>query len=451
MWIDNFLLPAIFLVASSTLYAIRLSLENMGLLACRRELATHPKYYSLYQFILKLDKESPWKSLFDFLRLTTQITRLFYTVTCTIFFLKQASGTFGYYITSEKLEVTLLWVIVFFFVILFFLLILDFLFSLISRSNPVFGLRFFNWFGSIFILFFSPITYLVTKIGVLLKKRGSLQEEMNSLKIKDKLLELVQETEIKHLLSPIDRKLLISVASFQERIVREVMIPRIDMFSVSANRTVYECMQEFIQQGYSRIPVFEDDIDHIMGILLYKDLLTFYANSGGDINLSKKTTIKEFVKPAIFTPETKKISHLLQEFKTKQFHLAIVVDEYGGTEGIITIEDILEELVGEIEDEYDSGDEKAYVIQPDGGWIVDGKMTIIDIEQNLKISIPSTGEYETIGGYIFHRSGSIPKKGWRLHHDDFYIEVVKSDEKSIDKVRIIPTLNEKTASNEELL
>ena len=150
------------------------------------------------------------------------------------------------------------------------------------------------------------------------------------------------------------------------------------------------------------------------------------------------TPIEKIAKPILYTPETKKISSLLQEFRSKQIHLAIVVDEYGGTEGIVTIEDILEELVGEIADEYDIAEEVLFTPLPDGGWIVDAKMSIIDIEEELGVKIPQGPEYDTIGGYIFHRAGAIPLKGWRIHHDEFDLEVLSSSERSIEKIRITP-------------
>lgn len=442
MWLDYFILPAIFLIASSSLYAMRLALQNAGLIASRKELTRYKKYYGLIHRIQKTPHQHHWEALFDYIRLTNQITRLIYTITALLYFLKHAEGLFNYTITHNQFEVPILWTLIFFFVILLLQLAVDFLFSLLSRAAPIKALRLFNAIASLFLLIFSPITFLVGRVTRLLKKTPIETKKESHEHVRDKLLEFVQETEIQSLLSPNDRKLLISVASFQERTVREAMVPRIDVFSIEASQTIEMCIEELIEEGYSRVPVYEGDIDHIIGILLVKDLLSFYASHNQSKEMLASTTIKQFIKPAIFTPETKKISHLLQEFRSRQFHLAIVVDEYGGTEGIITIEDILEELVGDIEDEYDEGEEKLYLSQPDGGWIIDGKMSIIDIEEKLSIAIPPSSEYETIGGYIFQRAGSIPKKGWRLHHDHFYIEVLQSDEKSIEKVKVIPTLYE---------
>jgi CBS domain containing-hemolysin-like protein len=118
--------------------------------------------------------------------------------------------------------------------------------------------------------------------------------------------------------------------------------------------------------------------------------------------------------------------------------MAIIVDEYGGTEGIVTIEDVLEELVGEIADEYDLHEEKLYTPLASGSWIVDAKMSILEIEKELSISIPEAPEYETIGGYIFHTAGAIPKKGWCIHHEYFDLEVISSTPRSLEKIKITP-------------
>ncbi|HEY5260013.1 MAG TPA: hemolysin family protein, partial [Rhabdochlamydiaceae bacterium] len=226
---------------------------------------------------------------------------------------------------------------------------------------------------------------------------------------------------------------ILSIASFKDRMAREVMVPRIDVFSLPSDTTLQEAIDHFLKEGYSRIPIYRDTVDHIIGVLLYKDILKHALNRS-----ASQDSIEKLIKPVLYTPETKKISHLLQEFRGKQIHLAIVVDEYGGTEGIVTIEDILEELVGEIADEYDIDQELQFSSLPAGGWVVDAKMGIVDIEEDLGVKIPQSPEYDTIGGYIFHRAGAIPSKGWRIHLDDYDIEVLSSDERSIEKIRITP-------------
>ena len=178
---------------------------------------------------------------------------------------------------------------------------------------------------------------------------------------------------------------------------------------------------------------------------MYKDILTKfreYEEQGNDPTLLM-APIESIQKSVFYTPETKKISNLLQEFRKKQMHLAIVVDEYGGTEGIVTIEDILEEIVGEIADEYDS-DESLFVLQADGCWIVDAHMSIFDIDELLHIHIPQEGDYDTIGGYVFHCAGTIPHKGFVIHQDEFELEVVESTERAVEKVRLKPISSGKT-------
>lgn len=258
--------------------------------------------------------------------------------------------------------------------------------------------------------------------------------------MRGKILQLLHDSDLGPYFDQSDKKLLSSVVSFKERIAREVMVPRIDLFSLPVDTTLQEATESFLAQGYSRIPVYRESVDNIIGVLLFKDVLKQYARAFSDAELEKRRTdtIERLLKPVLYTPETKKISQLLQEFRSRQIHLAIVVDEWGGTEGIITIEDILEELVGEIADEYDIDEEIMFSVLPGGGWVVDGKMNILDIEEELGIKIPQSPEYDTLGGYIVHRAGAIPSKGWRIHHDEFDLEVLSSDERAVDKIRITP-------------
>ncbi|MCB1084106.1 MAG: HlyC/CorC family transporter, partial [Simkania sp.] len=292
-----------------------------------------------------------------------------------------------------------------------------------------------------FLFLFSPITFLFLKAQKgLFQGKTVIPHGYSRARVKDKILEVVHESELTHYLEPFDRRIISAVASFRDRIAREIMVPRIDVFTLSVNQTVHEAAQKFVSEGYSRIPVYKENVDAIIGVLLYKDVMAYYLNSIDKKDSSLlETSLEKLVKPVLYSPETKKISLLLQEFRSQQIHLAIVVDEYGGTEGIVTFEDILEELVGEIADEYDViEEEKLHVPHPDGGWIVDGKMTILDIEKETGILIPSSPEYDTIGGYIFHCAGTIPSKGWKIHNDNFDLEVTESSERVIDKVLILP-------------
>ncbi|MCB1149457.1 MAG: HlyC/CorC family transporter [Chlamydiia bacterium] len=285
-----------------------------------------------------------------------------------------------------------------------------------------------------------PLTYPLFLFSHFFAKNApSPKLSESELKVKQELVDIIQEAETGAHLAVADKDLIESVVSFPSRIAREVMIPRVDIFALPARTPIREAAEKCIEEGYSRVPVYKNSVDEIIGILMYKDLLIKYMEFS--INPGKpeilETPIDTIVKKTLYTPETKKISHLLQEFRKKQQHMAIVVDEYGGTEGIVTIEDILEEIVGDIADEYDE-DQELYVALASGCWIIDARMSILDIEEELGINIPQEGEYDTIGGYIYYRTGTIPPKGFVIDHDDFRIDIVKSGERGVEKIRLTP-------------
>jgi len=306
-------------------------------------------------------------------------------------------------------------------------LVVDFIMRAASLLRPESYFKMLSQITSLFLLPLYPLALLFYKILQLLPSKSTFA-------VKDKILEILHDSEFAPTLDPNDQKLILSVVSFKERIAREVMVPRIDMFTLDAETTVKEAAQHFIKEAYSRIPIWKESVDNIIGTLYYKDLLNIYLSDSKDLD----RPIEKILKPIVYTPETKKISQLLQEFRVKQIHLAIVVDEYGGTEGIVTIEDILEELVGEIADETDHDEEALFTPLPSGGWIVDAKMTIIDIEEELYVAIPQSPEYDTLGGFIFHKAGTILSKGWKLHQDTFDLEVLSSSERMIEKIRMTP-------------
>lgn len=257
------------------------------------------------------------------------------------------------------------------------------------------------------------------------------------------LADLIRDIEEGNLLSDHDKKLLHSVLSFRERIVREVMVPRVDLFCLSVNCSIREAAESMQKEGYSRVPVYKNTQDTIVGVLMYKDVLAKYMEyvSGGKEKEFLDQPIEELAKNVLYTPETKKISFLLQEFRKKQMHIAVVVDEYGGTAGIVTIEDILEEIVGEIADEYDEA-EVVVIPTGKGSWIVDGRVNLLDLAEEIGIKVPQEGEYDTMAGYIFFRLGTIPKKGVVLHHDNFDIEILNTGDRFVEKVKITPIVKE---------
>jgi CBS domain containing-hemolysin-like protein len=248
-----------------------------------------------------------------------------------------------------------------------------------------------------------------------------------------------------------DKRLLLSVINFKKRIVREIMQPRVDLFCISEDLTLKESAELLHREGYSRVPLYRGTVDTVVGILFYKDFLAKYveANQAGpEREHMLSTPVKNLMKKVLYCPETKKISSLLQEFRKRKTHLAVVVDEYGGTAGLVTIEDILEEIVGEIADEYDEQD-SLFKPAPDEGWIVDAKMNLLDIQEELGITIPQEETYDTLAGYIVYRVGSIPQPGLILHHDQFNIEILKSNDRMVEEVKITPLFPSSSEEHDE--
>lgn len=291
--------------------------------------------------------------------------------------------------------------------------------------------------ASVFLTACFPLSFIFLKFSsFLLKFLAKNKRQEPPTEIKEKIVGLIQEAISTTKLDANDKKLIESVVTFRDRIVREVMVPRVNVFSISSDLSIREAAEIASSTAFSRIPVYSENVDKVVGMLMYKDILSYYIKHGKDPAQLDKP-VNDILKPILYAPETKKVSALLQEFRNKQMHLAIVVDEYGGTEGIVTIEDILEEIVGEIEDEHDN-DEKLYTALPHGGWIVDARMSILDAMNCLNLQIPQDGDYDTIGGYVFHRAGSIPSKGLLIHHDDFELEILSSNDRCVKKVRITP-------------
>lgn len=318
-----------------------------------------------------------------------------------------------------------------------FFIVGDYFARFMGIKYPERMIRSFAPIASIFLILIFPFSFVFLKISQLISGNVYLDHLPEpQAEAKQELIDIIEESNVITQVDPHDKKLLESVMAFRERIAREVMVPRVDVFSLSHDTTIEEAAKALQNEGYSRTPVYKNSLDNIIGVLMHKDILSKYMEytETGDSNILK-APIETLMKNILYTPETKKISQLLQEFRKKQVHLAIVVDEYGGTEGIVTIEDILEEIVGDIADEYDQ-EEALFVPLPEGGWIIDARMGILDIEEQLGIEIPQDGDYDTIGGYIFHETGMIPSKGFILKKPHFELEVLRSNDRNIEKVRI---------------
>ncbi len=290
---------------------------------------------------------------------------------------------------------------------------------------------------SLYLILIFPITYTFLKIAQYnLNKQKSSSENLKL--AKEKIYELIQDTLPDKNLEPNDKVLIESILRFKQRIVREVMIPRMDVFALSATTTIQEAAKILQEENYSRIPIYQDSLDNVTGMLMHKELFNAYIKAVEKSDFeSLNQPIDTLLSKTLYTPETRKISHLLQEFLQKQQHLALVVDEFGAIEGVITIEDILEEIVGEIADEYDD-DEDDLLTEQQNSWVVDARVSLFEIEQKCHVKIPRLGDYDTVAGYIIHRSGCIPSPHLKISHDEFELEVLSTSDRQIKKVRITP-------------
>jgi CBS domain containing-hemolysin-like protein len=224
-----------------------------------------------------------------------------------------------------------------------------------------------------------------------------------------------------------ERRLLQSIVDFGDTLVREVMTPRPDIVAISESASIGDLRALFREQEYSRFPVFKDSLDNIAGFVFIKDLVALGATDDGG-------PIATLIRPAAVVPETKLVPELLQQFQVQQTQCAIVVDEYGGTAGLVTLEDLLEEIVGEIRDEYDV-ESDSVVDEGHGRFVFSGKVDIDAVAQRLDVEIEREG-FETVGGYLLARIGRVPTVGERFEIDGLSVEVLEAERRRITKVRM---------------
>jgi len=276
---------------------------------------------------------------------------------------------------------------------------------------------------------FYPFSLLLIKTCNLIDRLLGIKDEFQEPSITEEhIIQMVEEGEEQGVIEEQEKNMIHSIISFRDTIAREVMIPRISMVCKEVNEPIQEFLKAIFETGYSRIPVYEDNIDNITGIVYAKDMLKLINEKNANVN------IKEIIKPAYFIPEIKKIGELLKEMQQKRISMAVVVDEYGGIDGLVTIEDIIEEIVGEIEDEYD---QKNPVIEKidDITFIVDARMNIEDVNSDIGSDLP-VDDCETIGGFVYGLLGRIPLQGEEVKVDSLSIVVEKIQRRVIKKLKI---------------
>jgi CBS domain containing-hemolysin-like protein len=226
-----------------------------------------------------------------------------------------------------------------------------------------------------------------------------------------------------------EREMISRVIELSETLVREIMVPRIDIVAIEAATPIPEVIRIMQRDGHSRLPVYRDTMDDIVGFLYAKDLITHFDRL-------ERLQLRELVRPTSFVPETKKVGDLLAEMRARRIYLAIVVDEYGGTAGLVTMEDVIEEVVGEIHDELDEEAELVHA-QDDGSYRVDAKVHLYDLNERLHVALPAD-EYDTLGGFLYALAGSIPSAGDRFEHDGIEFTIAGVRGRRITAVQVRP-------------
>jgi gliding motility-associated protein GldE len=275
---------------------------------------------------------------------------------------------------------------------------------------------------------FSPLSNMLVRSTVLVNKCVSKKNYNISVDELSQALELTDKNEISE-----ESNILEGVIRFGGETVKEVMTPRMDIVDLEIQASFSEVMACVVENAYSRIPVYEDSIDNIKGILYIKDLLP-YLKKGNDFKW------QNLVRPAFFVPETKMIDDLLRDFQANKIHIAIVVDEFGGTLGIVTMEDIIEEIVGEINDEYDD-EERTYVKLNDTTYVFEAKTLLSDFYKILKLDTDEfeevEGEADTLAGLLLEIKGEFPKLHEKLDFKNYHFEVLEKDARRILKIKVV--------------
>lgn len=259
--------------------------------------------------------------------------------------------------------------------------------------------------------------------GVLpVKDQDQLEKEIQS---------IIDVGEEKGLLDAQSGEMIQSILEFRDTVVREVMIPRTEMVAIKIDSAIEEILDLITRYGHTRIPVYSESVDNIVGILNVKDLVKFWSKPVAEGDLLA------ILKKPYYIPETKNTHLLLHELKQQKYHMAIVIDEYGGTSGLVTLEDLIEEIVGEIRGEHDAKKEDLIEL-PDGFTLVDGRLEIEELERHFDVTFEE-GKYETLGGLILHEIKKIPVTGESFQVGDFEMIIEAADERSIKKVKLRKT------------
>lgn len=273
---------------------------------------------------------------------------------------------------------------------------------------------------------FSPLSSLLT---LLLGSPAMLEHRLSPV-TEDELKNWVEEDQPEGSLEQGERQMIYSIFHFGDTLSREIMIPRIDVLALEVNTPVEDAIQSIIKSGHSRVPIYEESVDNIIGLLYAKDLLRVRLDG------QSLSSLRSLLRPAYFIPEAKKVDELLREMQSRSYHMALVVDEYGGIAGLVTMEDIVEEIVGEIRDEYDQSEERIFEKVSDNEYVFHGRIDLDAFNNVMSSHIPKDVA-DTLGGFIYSQVGRVPVGGEQIEIDNLLLTVEQVSGRRIRRVRAL--------------
>ncbi|MEK6646526.1 MAG: hemolysin family protein [Candidatus Firestonebacteria bacterium] len=275
----------------------------------------------------------------------------------------------------------------------------------------------------------APFTNIFTAIAnALLKLIGQEPVKKLTITTEEEIRAMLKVGAEEGVLQEDERRMIHSIFDFGDTVVREVMVPRTQMVCINMKDNIDKILDNVVKEGFTRLPVYINNLDNIIGILYAKDLLNLWKNM-------ELIILQDVIRQPYFIPETKKVSELLKEFQKGKIHMAIVVDEFGGISGLVTLENLMEEIIGEIRDEYDT-DERHIEYLNDGNINADASIPIDDIARELKVELVSDDTITTLGGFVVHLMGRIPKKGEEIKYKNLKFIIIDSDKRQIHKIKI---------------
>jgi CBS domain containing-hemolysin-like protein len=281
-------------------------------------------------------------------------------------------------------------------------------------------------------ILFSPARRTLGILDALVRRLAGVPKGFTPVSdIEEEIASVVDEGEREGSIEEDQKDMIANVIKFKHADVSQIMTPRTDVVSIAHEAAVEAARRLIAESGYSRIPVTRGNLDSIAGILYAKDLL-----DGAAFDAARDVRVKDVMRKPVFVPETKRLDELLREFQVEKNHMAVVLDEYGGTAGLVTMEDVVEEIVGEIVDEYEPELPESIRALAGGAFEVDARVHIDELNDELPIALPEHDDYETIGGFVLSRMGYIPKAGESFEHDGLRITVLEAEERRVTRLRI---------------